>query len=225
MGSSRLPGKVLTELAGRPALDYLLERLARAEQLEEVVVATSITAADDAIVEHCLGLDVSVHRGSEEDVVARLLEAAQHFGLDGFVRINGDSPLLDQTLIDRGVGLFRESARDLVTNVFPRSFPPGQSVEVLRTDALHAALALMTEPDDREHVTTAVYRHSAQFAVENFTAGDDGVGPDGGTVRLVLDTTEDAALIERMLQAIERPHWQYGWTELLALARQLAALR
>lgn len=219
MGSARLPGKVLMELAGRPALDYLLERLRRAQTLDAVVVATSTEPGDDAVAAHCAAAGVACHRGPHDDVALRLLEAAEAAGLDAFVRVNGDSPLLDQALVDRGVRLFRQGGRDLVTNVFPRSFPRGQSVEVISTATLRAALPRLAAPGDREHVTAGLYRDPDALAIENFDAGPDGVGADGGEVRLVLDTTEDAELIQRVLSAMSRPHWTHGWTEVLALAR------
>jgi spore coat polysaccharide biosynthesis protein SpsF len=218
MGSTRLPGKVLMELDGRPALDYLLERLDHAQTLDAVIVATSVEAADDAIARHCAAAGMRCHRGAHDDVATRLLEAAQAAALDALVRVNGDSPLLDQALVDRGVRLFRQGGRDLVTNVHPRSFPRGQSVEVIDCAGLRAALPRLSG-QDREHVTSGLYRDPGELTIENFDAGAEGVGPDGGETRLVLDTPEDARCIEAVLRAMRRPHWQHGWTEVLALAR------
>lgn len=218
MGSARLPGKVLMELAGRPALSYLLDRLRHAETLANAIVATSTEAADDAVAEFCAAVGVDCHRGPHDDVAVRLLEAAAHFQLDAFVRVNGDSPLLDQALVDRGARLFAAGGRDLVTNVHPRSFPRGQSVEVVSVVALGSALPRLSA-EDREHVTAGLYRDPDGVVIENFDAGADGVGPDGGEIRLVLDTPEDATAIELILKAMERPHWEYGWREVLALAR------
>ena len=225
MGSARLPGKVLMELAGRPALDYLLERLAHAETLAAVIVATSREPADDAVASYCAARSVDCHRGDHDDVAARLLDAAERFALDAFVRVNGDSPLLDQALVDRGVRLFAAGGRDLVTNVFPRSFPPGQSVEVISVPALREALPRLIAAGDREHVTTGLYRDPGPLAIENFDAGASPFAPDGGEVRLVLDTPEDAVAIERILEAMERPHWQYSWRTVLALARTATVAR
>jgi spore coat polysaccharide biosynthesis protein SpsF (cytidylyltransferase family) len=225
MGSARLPGKVLLELAGRPALGYVLERLDQADTLQAVIVASSRERADDAVAEYCAANRVACHRGAEADVAARLLEAAERFELDAFVRVNGDSPLLDQALVDRGTRLFQRGGRDLVTNVSPRSFPRGQSVEVISTEALRAALPRLTAPEDREHVTAGLYRDSDGLAIENFDAGADGVGPDGGDVRLVLDTADDAARIELILRGMARPHWRYRWQEVLELARAQTAMR
>ncbi len=187
-----------------------------------MIVATSIEPADDAIAGHCAAAGVACHRGAHDDVATRLLEAAEAAGLDALVRVNGDSPLLDQALVDRGVRLFRQGGRDLVTNVHPRSFPRGQSVEVIDCAALRAALPRLSG-QDREHVTSGLYRDPGELTIENFDAGDEGVGPDGGDTRLVLDTPEDARSIEAVLGAMRRPHWQYRWTEVLALARTQAA--
>jgi spore coat polysaccharide biosynthesis protein SpsF len=219
IGSSRMPGKVLLRLAGRPTLSWLLERLDHATTLNAVGVATTDSVADDPVVAFCREIGVPAYRGSESDVAQRLLDAAELLELDGFVRVNGDSPLLDQALVDRGVSLFQRGGRDLVTNVFPRSFPRGQSIEVLRTSALRQALERLPGPADREHVTSGIYREPEGLTIENFTAGKEGVEPDGRDVRLVLDTPEDAQLIERVLRAMERPHWSYRWNEVLALAR------
>lgn len=221
MGSARLPGKVLMDLHGRPALDYLLERLDHAQRLDAVIVATSVEAADDAIARHCAAAGVRCHRGPHDDVAARLLEAAEAAGLEALVRVNGDSPLLDQALVDHGVELFRQGGADLITNVHPRSFPRGQSVEVIGSASLRAALPRLSA-DDREHVTAGLYREPGRLAITNFDAGPDAVGFDAGDVRLVLDTPDDARLIEGVLGAMRRPHWQHGWAEVLALARAQA---
>lgn len=221
MGSARLPGKMLMALAGRPALDYLLERLNHAQTLDTVIVATSTEPADDAIAHHCAAAGVRCHRGAHDDVAARLLAAADAAGLQALVRVNGDSPLLDQALVDHGVRLFRQGGRDLVTNVFPRSFPRGQSVEVIDCAALRKALPSLSA-QDREHVTAGLYRDPGELTIENFDAGAEGVGPDGGDTRLVLDTPQDARSIEAVLRAMRPPHWEHGWTEVLSLARAQA---
>lgn len=219
MSSARLPGKVVRPLAGRPALEWLLERLAHAAQLDAVVVATSTEPGDDPIAELCAPLGAACHRGPLHDVAGRLLAAAEARGLDALVRVNGDSPLLDPRLVDRGVALFREGGSDVVTNVHPRSFPHGQSVEVITTAVLRAALALAHAPEDREHVTTALYREGAGVRIRNFDAGGA-----FNHLHMTLDTEDDARMLDAMLAAMDRPHWDYGWAELLDLrAAALAA--
>jgi spore coat polysaccharide biosynthesis protein SpsF len=212
MGSERLPGKVLRPLAGRPALDYVIERVSRAGEPDLVVVATSDDASDDPIAEHCAASGVEFHRGPLADVAARIGEVVERFDLSAFARVSGDSPLLDQRILDRAIARFREGNADVVTNVFPRTYPSGQSVEVVSRVTFEAALAEMDEPGDREHVTPFLYRHADRFEIVNLAADHD-----HGEIDMALDTAADAELIEAMLARMERPHWDYGCDELIRL--------
>lgn len=208
MGSQRLPGKVLTPLAGRPLLEWLLERLEHAQTLEAIVVATSDEAEDDAVAAFAAARDVACHRGPLADVAGRVLGAARAHGLDAIVRVNGDSPLLDQRLIDRGVRLLAESGADLVTNVRPRTFPPGQSVEVVLADALELAHAHDSSDEDREHVTGPLY--DGRFSVVRFEADVPRTEP-----AFTVDTPADRVRVEAILQGMNRPHYEYTWEDLL----------
>lgn len=202
MSSQRLPGKVLAPLAGRPALAWLLERLAPFE----VVVATSDEPSDDRVADFCAGRGVECFRGPLADVAARFAGVIERYRLDAFVRVNGDSPLLDPVLVAQGIELFRATTPDLATNVFPRSFPPGQSVEVVDGAAF---LAARDEFDDRdrEHVTTFFYARPERFRIENFSAPEPYEGPSHA-----LDTAEDLARLDAWARALPRPG--AGWSEL-----------
>jgi spore coat polysaccharide biosynthesis protein SpsF (cytidylyltransferase family) len=212
--SSRLPGKVLREVAGKPLLQYLLERLANASLSRPVVVATSSDASDDDLAAFCDAFGVDCHRGPLDDVAQRMLEAAETRGLDAFVRVSGDSPLLDSALVDRAVELLRAGENDLVTNVHPRTFPHGQSVEALRTSAFRRMCSALTEPHDREHVTRYIYRHADEFRIASFTHD-----PDISALQLAVDTPEDLARFESILSSMTRPHWRYDLDGVVALAR------
>jgi spore coat polysaccharide biosynthesis protein SpsF len=212
MQSTRAPGKVLRPLAGRPLLAYLLERLERARGLDLVAVATSDEAADDALEAFCTEHGVACHRGPLEDVTGRFVEAARRFELDALVRVNGDSAFLDQDLVTSGVELFRAAEVDLVTNVFPRSFPVGESVEVISAPTLEGVHAETSRPEDLEHVTQFFYRHPDRFRIVTFSAEEDHSGES-----LAFDHPEDAGEIEAMLALMTRPHWDYGWHEVLKL--------
>jgi spore coat polysaccharide biosynthesis protein SpsF len=219
MSSRRLPGKVLRPLAGTPALQYLLERLERCEEVDLVVVATSVDPSDDPVAAFCEAAGVAVHRGPLEHVAARFGEVAERFGLDAFVRVTGDSPLLDQALVDRGAALYREGDADVVTNVYPRStFPSGQSLEVVRAAAFLEALQHMDDPYEREHVTPYFYRRPEAFRIHNFVAARDHSSLD-----VSLDTEQDARLIESILERMEHPHWTYSSAEITALAQAVLA--
>lgn len=219
MSSQRLPGKSLYLIAGRPMLSYLVERLRRCQRLADVVVATSTMSDDDAIARFCGDFGVKCHRGPLDDVLGRFLEVIEAQALTAVVRVNGDSPLLDPALVDRAVELFEVGAYDLVTNVAPRSFPRGQSVEVISADALRRLDATDIVPDEREHVTLWFYRHPQHCAMRNFAAERDMRG-----IQLSVDTPEDLAMIARIIAQMDRPHWQYGLDELLELQRTALAL-
>jgi spore coat polysaccharide biosynthesis protein SpsF len=213
MGSTRLPGKTLLEVRGKPLLGYVLERLAHAEHIDEVVVATSTEPEDDAIGAFCDAVETRCLRGSAHDVAARYLDAVLALELDAFVRISGDSPLLDQRIVTRATADFRAAPVDLLTNVSPRTFPPGESVEIVDGRAFVRAHALMSEEDDREHVTRIFYRRPESFEIRNFESDRD-----YGSLRLVVDTEQDVAFLESILARMDRPHWDYALPEIAELS-------
>jgi spore coat polysaccharide biosynthesis protein SpsF len=217
MSSVRLPGKVLRPLAGRAALDWLLEGLEHAESLDGTIVATSTDPSDEEIAAYCERRGVACRRGPLDDVAARLAEVVEGSSLDVFVRVSADSPVLDYRLVDEGVRRFAAGDADLVTNVYPRTYPHGQSVEVVSAAAFARARSSMSD-EEREHVTLAFYRRPREFRIASF-----GWAPAGAAdQRLVLDTEEDAARLERLLLSLTRPHWTYRWDELLELTERAA---
>lgn len=216
--SARLPGKVLKTVGGKPLLQYLVERLRHGLNDCSLVLATSDGADDDAVASLGERLGVRVERGSLDDVVDRFLGAARRCGVASFVRLSGDSPLLDPALVDRAAGLFDEERADLVTNVFPRSFPKGQSVEVIAVEALERAAAASGDAEDREHVTRYLYQHADRFRIRNFAHE-----PNCGDMQLSVDTAADFDLFCAMVARMTRPHWDYGVDELIELRRSLMA--
>jgi spore coat polysaccharide biosynthesis protein SpsF len=212
MGSSRLPGKVLREVAGKPILQYLLERLQRARRLSGVVVATSTDAEDMPIVELCERLGVEVFRGDQANVASRFLDVIKTRAGNAFVRISGDSPLLDPSVVDLAVGRFLTGDCDVVTNLMPRSYPRGQSVEVVRSQAFREAYLAMSDRDHFEHVTRWFYEHADQVKIVNF-----GAERDRSDIRLVVDTAADLNRIASIVMRMERPHWQYELSEIIEI--------
>lgn len=219
MTSSRLPGKVLRPLDGeRPTLQFLIERVQHCARADALVVATSIDPTDDPVAELCERIGVTVHRGPLLDVAVRYLEVVDRFGLDAFVRVTGDSPLIDQRLIDHGIDLFREGGADVVTNVFPSTFASGHSLEVVDAGAFRGAYAEMSEPRHFEHVTNYLYTHPDEFRIRNFERS-----PDEGELDVSLDTEDDARLIEAIIARMDRPHWEYDYDAVMDFYRQVAA--
>jgi spore coat polysaccharide biosynthesis protein SpsF len=209
MSSQRLPQKVLRPIAGKPAIGWLIERLEHAQQLDSLAVATSYYPTDDPIAEWCLSSGVRCHRGSLDNVAERILEAARLDELDAFVRISADSPLLDQALVDEAVQIMRTENVDLVTNIAPRTFPAGQSVEVVLTSAFERVLENDLSDDEREHVTLALYQMPDSLKIRNFTTE-----PACTSAKHSLDTEADAERIESFLKRLKRPHWETGWREI-----------
>jgi spore coat polysaccharide biosynthesis protein SpsF len=215
--SRRLPGKVLQQVAAKPLLEYLLERLARCSTLQGVVVATSVEESDDAIARFCNERGIALYRGALADVLGRFIGLAETLSFDALVRINGDSPLLDPAIVDRAVELFQEGGADLVTNVYPRSFPKGESVEVMSVAALRKAAEQTSDPCDHEHVTRYFYQHADRFRIRNFKRE-----PSVADIQLSVDTPEDLSAFGQLVAAMRRPQAEYGLDEILALREHRA---
>lgn len=189
LDSSRLPGKVLKPIGGRPMLGLIIDRMRRAAASGNVVVATSDRAVDDPIARFATDEGVHLFRGPCDDVAARAFQCAQANGFDRFVRISGDSPFIDPKLVDLVASAQVQSGADLATNTQVRTYPPGMSVEVVRTVAMRRLLAETDHADDREHVTRYFYRCPQGFRIVNCRAADSRY--EG--LRLVVDTPEDYA--------------------------------
>jgi spore coat polysaccharide biosynthesis protein SpsF len=198
----------------------LLDGLAHATQLDGVVLATSVDASDDLTEEFARQRGLPCFRGSLADVARRMLQAGESQRADAIVRINGDSPLLDPVLVDRGASLFRQHDIDIVTNVCPRSFPKGQSVEVISLAALRRAVAAMSTPDEREHVTPFIYAHREMFSLQAFMA--DTPRPE---MQLSVDDQADFERCEAILAALGVPAWQAGWQACVSACDDLASSR
>ncbi|GAA1255238.1 cytidylyltransferase domain-containing protein [Oryzihumus leptocrescens] len=211
-GSSRLPGKVLTDLAGRPVLEWVVRAARAAHSLDEVIVATSTESGDDAVADLARSLGVAVVRGSEDDVLSRFVDALEAHPADAVVRLTADCPLLDPALIDAVVGAWRAApVHDYVSTVLARSLPRGLDVELVTARALHAVDATATA-HDRVHVTSGVYADPDRFALLGLC-----VAPDAHDLRVTLDTPEDLVLLRAVVA--ELPDRPPAWREVVALLR------
>ena len=213
MSSRRLPGKVLTEVAGKPLLQYLCERLRRCTELQGIVLATSDMPSDDPVARFAASLDMHCYRGGLDDVATRMLMAAQAEGCAAFVRISGDSPLMDPAIVDRAVALYRHQQPDLVSNVLRRSFPKGQSVEVIAVSAMERAVVAMSTDDEREHVTPYFYAHPETFHIIGFEAPTS-----RAEMRLCVDTREDLDRFVDIIARLGEPHWRHDLAAVMAAA-------
>lgn len=197
MGSTRLPGKVLLPIEGRPMLSYQIERLRRCRRVERIVVATSVLPADDAIAAFCEQESVDVARGSESDVLGRFAAAAQAFEASVVVRVTADCPLIEPALVDEAVARFSEGDCDYLSNMIEPSWPYGMAVEVMSRRALDEAAAQATDPAEREHVTPFLYWRPQHYRIQSISRR-----PDLSAQRWTVDTPEDFELVSRILRAL-----------------------
>jgi len=216
MSSTRLPGKVLRPIRGKPMLLYLIEKVVRCPSLDDLIVATSSDESDDVLAASCARWKIPCYRGSLSNVASRFKEILDQRAPYGCLRVNGDSPLLDGALMDRAVGVFLGEEWDLVTNVQVRTYPKGQSVEVFRADAYRKAFAKMEREEEWEHVTRHFYVHPHSYRIHNIHSGRN-----YGRIQLSVDTPGDMTLIEGILSRMTRPHWEYRLEDVLRLRDQV----
>ncbi|NIJ63642.1 spore coat polysaccharide biosynthesis protein SpsF (cytidylyltransferase family) [Sphingomonas leidyi] len=196
MGSTRLPGKVLMEAAGKPLLTHLFGRLRRAELLDGFCVITSTLAQDDPIAEWADANGIDSYRGSEDDVLDRYYQAAKQFGVDHVVRVTADCPIIDPAIVDEAVRLARQEAGsfDLLTNRYPITFPDGMDVDVIPFASLEQAWREAGTRFQREHVIPFFWEEGRR--VRNFESATNYFH----THRWTLDYPEDYQLLKAMIE-------------------------
>lgn len=196
MGSRRLPGKVLAEVAGAPLLAMVCSRVGRAQQLSELIVATSRAPEDDAIAAFCEAHGLRCVRGDQHDVLDRYFLAAHASGADAIVRLTADCPFLDAGVIDDVVAAHRESGADFTTNTLERTYPDGLDVEVFSRHALERSWSETTMMSEREHVTPYI-RRSGHFSHHNVAQAED-----HSKHRWVVDEPEDLEFVRAVVGAL-----------------------
>jgi spore coat polysaccharide biosynthesis protein SpsF len=213
--STRLPGKVLRPLLGQPMVLRVVERIERAHQLDQLVVATSRDPSDDELADVLQTAGIVVRRGSLTDVLGRFLDVLEEFDPEHFVRLTGDNALIDPGVIDEMIGRHQESNADYTSNAIERTYPRGLDTEVVRTDALRRLAALSPDAEEREHVTLGIYRRPLEFALTSVTQS-----PDLSDLRWTIDYPEDFAFVERIYRNLYADGGAFGQEEILRLLRE-----
>ncbi|RHX91165.1 glutamate-1-semialdehyde aminotransferase [Leptospira yasudae] len=210
MGSTRFPNKVMQTLAGKPMIGILIDRLSRAKKIDQIVVATSLDAKNDALVAYLDQIGVSSFRGSENDVLDRYYQAAILYNADIVIRITGDCPLVDPDLVDQLVELFFSKRNDYVSNINPPTFPDGVDIEIFSMEALKIAHSVAIKPFDREHVTPFL-RENEQFSKMNLTHEED-----LSHLRWTVDEKNDLEVVKNIFDHFE-PRIDFNWKDVIKL--------
>ena len=222
LGSTRLPGKTLAEIAGRPMLEHVATRARLIPGVSEVVIATSTKPADDAIVEFTRSACIRCFRGSEEDVLDRFRRAAVEVDAEVVVRVTADCPLLDPEVsglvVNKYLGWHGEI--DYVSNVDPPTYPDGLDTEVFSRVALEAAWREASERSDREHVTSYIRTRPGRFRLDNMPNAQD-----MSAHRWTVDTEADLEFVRAVFNAIGTQRHPIAMSDVLLLLGERPELR
>lgn len=217
MGSTRLPGKILKTVLGKPLLEYLIERVKKVKNASTFAILTTTNPQDDSIADYCERHHVLYYRGSEEDVLTRYYEVGLKRKPDAIVRITADCPLVDPDVVDQAIQLFKDSQPDCdyLSNSLQRTYPRGLDVEVFSFKSLEQAHHQAQQPFEREHVTPYFYQHPNLFKLKNMTSGqclED--------YRWTVDTVEDLTLVTLILENLYPHKSDFKLKDILLLLKQ-----
>jgi spore coat polysaccharide biosynthesis protein SpsF (cytidylyltransferase family) len=217
LGSTRLPGKILAEIAGRPMLAHVLQRTAAIPGVDGVVLATTVEPRDEPLVDWAVSMGVPCVTGSEEDVLDRFHAVLTRHPADAVVRVTPDCPLLDPEVAGLVVAEWRHRAGDVdyVSNTHPPTFPDGLDVEVMSRDALDTAWREAGLPSEREHVTAFIWNRPAHFRLVNVVHSED-----LSAYRWTVDTAADLDFVRAVYARLdEAGTGRFGMRDVLALLR------
>ena len=218
MGSSRLPGKVLKQVLGRPLLELQIERIRRSILIDEVVIATTTLAQDDPIEELAVAMGVKCFRGSEDDVLGRVADAVRAFDIDIHVEFMGDNPIPDPLLVDAAIGFYLKHADvcDYVTNALKTTYPPGTEVMVYAARTLFDAEARTVGSLLREHVGSNIYLHPERYRICNLEAPPWLRAPD---LHLEVDTQVDFEVVAAVYEQLYPGNPGFGLQQVIDFMR------
>lgn len=215
MGSSRLPGKTMMKILGKPTLELLVERLRRAEMVDEIVVATTVNSEDDMIEALCRHLGIRCYRGSADDVLGRVVNAAHSAGADVIVEITGDCIITCPEVVDDAVRTFLESDYDYLSNLIEQTYPQAVDVRVFRIRDLNEIHEQLAGDDTaaREHVSLYFEEHPERYRIHVMKAPPEYHRPEW---RLDLDYAEDFRLLTILFEALYPKNPQFTLSDLIA---------
>lgn len=216
MTSSRLPGKVMLPALGRSMLAHLTSRLKAVPSIDEIVLATTINAADDVLVDFAEKDGISIFRGSEEDVMERVIGAAESAQADVVVEITGDCPIIDPDLVEQTIRIFMRNNAVYCANSFISSYPDGMDTQVIKLEALKRSFSMTNDPLDREHVSRHIVNNPQLFPHTYLIAPPSLHWPGLG---LTLDELADYELIRTLIENLGPNNPLFGCGDVIRFLR------
>ncbi len=213
MGSTRLPGKISMDIAGKSMLARVVERTKQFENIGQTVIATSVSSSDDLTQQIAREIDVDCYRGSETDVLSRYYKAARMYKAEAVMRITADCPLIDPSVSNKVTRGFVEKRPDYASNTIQRTYPRGLDTAIITMDALTLAHKEGVDPLDREHVNRFVWKQPERFDILSITNDED-----FSRHRWTVDTSEDLDLVRKIYG--ELGDRQFGMREILDVLKQ-----
>lgn len=214
MASTRLPGKVMKDILGKPMLWHMLKRLKLSKRIDDIVIAIPDTTENDILEDFATNFGFLSYRGSEDDVLSRYYEAAVKAGAGMVVRLTSDCPLIDPMVTDRVISEYMNSDVDYASNTISRTYPRGLDTEVFSLNALKKAHEAAKRDYEREHVTPYIYQHSDLFRVKSVEANGKLRRPD---LRLTVDTEKDLELVREIFKRLYREGETFYISEVIDL--------
>ena len=220
MGSTRLPGKTMMEICGKPLLWHVIDRTKPSRFINDIMVATTDKEEDKVILDFSKNNNISCFAGSEEDVLDRYYQAAKASKADVIVRITADDPLKDPDVMDRVILEFKDEGPDYASNTIKPTFPLGMDIEVFTFSALERAWKESSTPYDREHVTPYIYNNPEKFKLLNVT------NPKGDLSRLrwTVDTKQDLEFVREVYRHLYKDGKIFLMEDILKLLEELPEL-
>lgn len=207
----------MLQAAGKPMLEHLVNRLRPVPSLGGIVLATTTNKTDDVLKEFSIRMGIGCYRGSENDVMSRVIGAAESEGADIVVEITGDCPIIDPKIVEQTISVFKSNQVDYVSNGHIRSFPDGMDTQVFRLDALKRSAAMTNDRLDREHVTLHMRNHPELFTHAHLVAPPELHWPELG---LTLDEPKDYELIKKIIEYFEPNEPLFTCLDVITLLKQ-----
>jgi spore coat polysaccharide biosynthesis protein SpsF (cytidylyltransferase family) len=193
MSSRRFPGKVLSPFLGKPLFYHVVKQMKKIGIYNSIILATSTDKTDDTLAAYAKDLGLNVFRGSLNNVVERFSMALDIYKCDAFFRVCGDSPLLPPYLLNHAIKIYKKKKYDLITNIFPRTFPAGMSIELFNTQTFLRSVGKINDKAEKEHISRYFYNNYKKFKLYNFECNL----PTDPDLKLAVDNISDIKKIEQ----------------------------